>query len=88
MKLASIVNIPIAGIYLVIVKLKLIWYFRTMKKRKKKVTNFLNEKFSEENIFSKKTREKLISNYINVGNELLDRTLYKKILIARLKQTE
>ncbi|UJG43035.1 MAG: hypothetical protein K9W46_11755 [Candidatus Heimdallarchaeum endolithica] len=86
MKLRVILDAPLAFFFFIIVKIKLFWYFRSMDRRKRHVTKFLSKKFTEEACISRKTSDKLISNYLSVGGELLDRKLYKKLLTAPTKK--
>ena len=79
---SSILNAPITGFYLLLVRIKLFGYYQSMKKKKKIVTAFLFGKFEAEGM-SNKTINKLISNYVELGNAILDRKLLKQGLLAR-----
>jgi len=86
MRIKKIIDAPLAFFFLIIVKIKLFWYFRTMDRRKRTVTKFLSKKFVEETGISKKISDKLISNYLSIGGELLDRKLYKQLLTTPIKE--
>ena len=68
---------PIATLfYAVILRIKLSWYSRQKRKRKKVVRAYLSENLEKQNI-DEKTIEIIIVNYLKIGELFLDRKILK-----------
>ena len=72
MGIFSFLNPIITLYYGFILQVKLSWYSRKKRRRKKMIRGFLSDKLKDEN-YSKKTTDKIVENYLNIGEIFLDR---------------
>jgi len=72
--------------YGILIKLKTLWYMNRKKKLQKSTKNFLKGKLHDAEI--KYFDDKIIENYLNIFNLLLDKKIYEKILQLNKKKTK
>ena len=70
--------------YGVLIKLKTLWYIKRKRKMQKSTKNFLKGKLQDAGI--KYFDDKIIENYLNIFNLLLDKNIYEKILTIKQKK--
>ena len=70
--------------YGVLIKLKTLWYMKRKRKMQKSTKNFLKGKLQDAGI--KYFDDKIIENYLNIFNLLLDKNIYEKILTIKQKK--
>ncbi len=69
--------------YGILIKLKTLWYMKKKRKMQKSTKNFLKGKLQEAEI--RYFDDKIIENYLNIFNLLLDKNIYEKILTIKQK---
>ena len=69
--------------YGILIKLKTLWYMKKKRKMQKSTKNFLKGKLRDAEI--KYFDDKIIENYLNIFNLLLDKNIYEKILTIKQK---
>lgn len=69
--------------YGILIKLKTLWYMKRKRKMQKSTKNFLKGKLQDAEI--KIFDDKIIENYLNIFNLLLDKNIYEKILTIKQK---
>ena len=69
--------------YGILIKLKTLWYMKKKRKMQKSTKNFLKGKLQEAEI--RYFDDKIIDNYLNIFNLLLDKNIYEKILTIKQK---
>ena len=72
--------------YGILIKLKTIWYMKRKRKMQKSTKNFLKGKLQDAEI--KYFNDKIIENYLNIFNLLLDKKIYEKILQLNKKKAK
>ncbi len=70
--------------YGILIKLKTLWYMKKKRKMQKSTKNFLKGKLQDAEI--KYFDDKIIENYLNIFNLLLDKNIYEKILTIKQKK--
>ncbi|MCK4844872.1 MAG: hypothetical protein KAS95_04305 [Candidatus Heimdallarchaeota archaeon] len=70
--------------YGILIKLKTLWYMKRKRKMQKSTKNFLKGKLQDAEI--KFFDDKIIENYLNIFNLLLDKNIYEKILTIKQKK--
>lgn len=70
--------------YGILIKLKTLWYMKKKRKMQKSTKNFLKGKLRDAEI--KYFDDKIIENYLNIFNLLLDKNIYEKILSIKQKK--
>jgi len=70
--------------YGILIKLKTLWYMKKKRKMQKSTKNFLKGKLQDAEI--RYFDDKIIENYLNIFNLLLDKNIYEKILTIKQKK--